>query len=193
MKYYIEITLLPDAETGLGFLWQKMYQQIHLALVEIKDANEKVNVGVSFPKYGGKTFPLGDTVRLFGKTPEDLKAIRLDHWLERLSDYVSMTGVQEVPQHIETHACFKRKQPKMDFMKRVEKQAKRHGVSIEAALEHFKNYDKNNMLTLPFVSVYSQTWKQHFPLFIEKSGTPSYMAGPFDTYGLSKEATVPWF
>ena len=40
MKHYIEITLLPDAEVGLGFIWQKMYQQIHLALVEVKDANE---------------------------------------------------------------------------------------------------------------------------------------------------------
>lgn len=193
MKHYIEITLLPDAEVGLGFIWQKVYRQIHLALVEIKDVDEKVNIGVSFPKYGSKTFPLGDTVRLFGKTPEDLKAVRLDHWLERLSDYVSMTGVQKVPQSIEAHVCFRRKQPKMDFMKRVEKQAERHGVSIEAALEHFKNYDKEHQLTLPFVQAYSQTWKQYFLLFIEKNSTPSYMAGAFDTYGLSKEATVPWF
>jgi CRISPR-associated endonuclease Csy4 len=193
MNHYIEITLRPDAEVGLGFIWQKVYQQIHLALVEVKDANEKVNVGVSFPKYGAKTFPLGDTVRLFGKTPGDLKAVRLDHWLERLSDYVSMTGVQKVPQHIKTHVCFKRKQPKIDFMKRVERQAKRHGVSIEAAFEHFKNYDKEHQLTLPFVSVFSQTWKQHFPLFVEKNNTTSGMAGQFDTYGLSKEATVPWF
>lgn len=193
MKHYIEITLLPDAEVGLGFIWQKVYQQIHLALVEIKDANEKVNVGVSFPKYGGKTFPLGDTIRLFGNTPDDLKAVRLDQWFSRLSDYVSMTGVKEVPQHIKTYVCFRRKQPKMDFMKRVEKQAKRHCVSIETALEHFRNYDKEHQLTLPFVQVYSQTWKQNFPLFIEKNSASSHMTGQFDTYGLSKEATLPWF
>lgn len=193
MNHYIEITLRPDAEVGLGFIWQKVYQQIHLALVEVKDADEKVNVGVSLPKYGSKTFPLGDTVRLFGNMPEDLKALRLDHWLGRLSDYVAMTGIREVPQHIENHVCFRRKQPKMDFMKRVEKQAKRHGVSIEAALEHFSNYAKDDQLTLPFVSVYSQTSKQHFPLFIEKNATPSPVTGKFDTYGLSKEATVPWF
>lgn len=193
MKHYIEITLRPDAEVGLGFIWQKVYQQIHLALVEVKDVDEKVNVGVSFPQYGSKTFPLGDAMRMFGKTPDDLNALRLDHWLGRLSDYVAMTDVREVPQHIEAHVCFRRKQPKADFMKRVEKQAERHGVSIEAALEHFKNYDKNNLLTLPFVQAYSQTWKQYFPLFIEKNATPSSVTGKFDTYGLSKEATVPWF
>lgn len=193
MKHYIEITLLPDAEVGLGFLWQKVYQQIHLALVEVKDVNEKVNVGVSFPKYGSKTFPLGDTVRLFGETPDDLNVLRLGHWLGRLTDYVTMKGVQEVPKNTKTYVCFRRKQPKLEFMKRVEKQAKRHGVSIEAALEHFKNYDKEHQLTLPFVSVYSQTWKQHFPLFVEKNSAPSGKTGNFDTYGLSKEATVPWF
>lgn len=193
MKHYIEITLLPDAEVGLGFLWQKVYQQIHLALVEVKDADEKVNVGVSFPKYGSKTFPLGDTIRLFGKTLEDLNALRLDHWLERLPDYISMTAIRAVPHSVETNVCFRRKQPKMDFMKRVEKQAKRHGVSMKAALEHFRNYDKEHQLTLPFVQVYSQTWKENFPLFVEKNSASSHMTGPFDTYGLSKEATVPWF
>jgi CRISPR-associated endonuclease Csy4 len=98
-----------------------------------------------------------------------------------------------VPQNVEEFVCFRRKQPKMDFMKRVEKQAKRHGTTIEEALEHFKNYDKDNTLTLPFVHMYSKTWKQNFPLFIEENIYSSYVFGKFDTYGLSKEATVPCF
>jgi len=193
MKHYIEITLLPDAEVGLGFIWQKVYQQIHLALVEVKDTDEKVNIGVSFPKYTNHAFPLGDTLRLFAKTPDELMALGLNKWLERLLDYVLIADIQEVPKNIETHVCFSRKQPKMDFMTRVEKQAKRHGVSIEEALNHFKNYDKESVLSLPFVNIYSQTWKQPFPLFIEKRDTSLCVSEKFDTYGLSKEATVPWF
>ena len=51
MKNYIEITLLPSAEITLSFLWEKLYQQLHLALVEIQDSDKSVSVGVSFPKY----------------------------------------------------------------------------------------------------------------------------------------------
>jgi CRISPR-associated endonuclease Csy4 len=120
-------------------------------------------------------------------------ALRLNKWLERLLDYVLIADIQEVPKNIETHVCFSRKQPKMDFMTRVEKQAKRHGVSIEEALNHFKNYDKESLLSLPFVNIYSQTWKQPFPLFIEKRDSSLCVSEKFDTYGLSKQATVPWF
>lgn len=36
MKNYIELTLNPDLETPLYYLWEKLFQQIHLALVENK-------------------------------------------------------------------------------------------------------------------------------------------------------------
>lgn len=193
MKYYIEITLLPDAEVGLGFLWQKVYQQLHLALAQIKNENGLENIGVSFPQYGDKTFPLGKSLRLFARLADDLESLKIDQWFERLLDYVNISSLFAVPKDVHEYAVFSRKQPKMDFMRRVEKQATRHGVTIEEALEHFKNYEKENTLTLPFVNAYSQTWKKNFPLFIEKTAYASETLGKFDTYGLSKEATVPWF
>ena len=51
MNYYQDITLLPDADIGLYFLWQKVYQQIHLALVENKSADNASAIGVAFPEY----------------------------------------------------------------------------------------------------------------------------------------------
>ncbi|MCO4790206.1 type I-F CRISPR-associated endoribonuclease Cas6/Csy4, partial [Vibrio cholerae] len=39
MNYYQEITLLPDADIALGFLWQNVFQQVHIALVEHKVAS----------------------------------------------------------------------------------------------------------------------------------------------------------
>ena len=44
MKNYIEMTLLPDADITLNFLWEKLYQQLHLALVEIQDSDKTVPV-----------------------------------------------------------------------------------------------------------------------------------------------------
>ena len=37
MKHYIEITLLPNPDINLLSLWSKVFQQIHLGLVEMQD------------------------------------------------------------------------------------------------------------------------------------------------------------
>ncbi len=59
MKHYIDIILLPDPEIPLYFLWEKVYQQLHLALVEIKEPDNKVKVGVAFPQYDEQQHQLG--------------------------------------------------------------------------------------------------------------------------------------
>ena len=64
MNHYQEITLLPAIEVNLGFLWTKVYQQLHLALAEHKTNNNKSTVGVSFPQYGQESFPLGSKFRV---------------------------------------------------------------------------------------------------------------------------------
>ncbi len=57
MNYYQEITLLPDVDISLGFLWQNVFQQVHIALVEHKvDANQS-SVAVGFPDYLRAKFP----------------------------------------------------------------------------------------------------------------------------------------
>lgn len=90
MKKYVEITLLPDAEIDLHFLWEKLYQQLHLAFVEIADDQGMINVGVSFPRYEctEEKRSLGYKLRLFAESEDALRALQLDKWLARLSDYV---------------------------------------------------------------------------------------------------------
>ena len=65
MNAYLEITLLPDVDIALNFLIQKVYQQLHLKFVEMKDGNGSQPVGVSFPKYDTAANTLGDKIRLF--------------------------------------------------------------------------------------------------------------------------------
>ena len=50
MEYYREITLLPDAEVPLYFLWTKVYSRLHIAFADRKNKFSTV-YAVSFPEY----------------------------------------------------------------------------------------------------------------------------------------------
>ena len=46
MNYYQELSLLPQEEIPINFLWSKVFQQIHLGLVEMQDDQLRVPIGV---------------------------------------------------------------------------------------------------------------------------------------------------
>ena len=212
MKYYLDITLLPDAEANLGFLWQKVYQQLHLALVENKVAENRSAIAISFPKYGDKAFPLGDKVRLFAEKQEQLIQLDIGNWLNRLTDYVHYTSIKNVPEPITKYVCFKRKQFKSTEKIRVEadkwapKLAKKLNKPLEDVLTRLNERKYEDKFTLPFINMMSLSSKQElglsnnrqFKLFIEKKVANNMKEGVFNCYGLSfreseKTATVPWF
>lgn len=205
MKYYQDITLLPDAEANLGFLWQKVYQQVHLALVENKTADNTSNIAVSFPKYHDKEFPLGNKLRLFASSQEILQQLDINKWLSRLTDYTHCTSIKETPISKVKFVCFKRKQFKSNLEKVAQRQAKYKGIEFSQALKYVKeHYDKE--IKLPYIRVESLSTntkiepmnRKKFKLFIEKNVVSSEIAGDFNCYGLSRrntqeQATTPWF
>jgi len=191
MKYYIDITLLPDAEANLGFLWQKVYQQTHLALVENKIAENQSAIAVSFPKYGDKKFPLGDKLRLLSEDKAQLQQLNMGRWLSRLTDYTHITSIKNVPLIINEYACFKRKQFKSNLTKEALRRAKYKNESLEIALAHFKHYQIKT--ELPFIDMKSLTKDEQFKLFIDCVITESLKHSDFNCYGLSKGGNVPWF
>lgn len=197
MKYYLDITLLPDTEANLGFLWQKVYQQIHLALVENKIAENQSAIAISFPKYEDKEFPLGDKLRLLANEQEQLKQLNIEHWLSRLIDYTHIKPIKEVPLTVNQFARFKRKQFKSNLVKEAKRRAKYKGESLEVALEHFKHYQAES--SLAFINMSSLSMERdisinrNFKLFIEREILEEQERGVFNCYGLSKDATVPWF
>jgi len=197
MKYYLDITLLPDVEANLGFLWQKVYQQLHLALVENKIAKNESAIAVSFPNYGDKEFPLGDKVRLFANDQELLKKLTIEKWLSRLNDYTHLKSIKEVPLTINQFARFKRKQFKSNLLKEAKRRAKYKNESIELALQHFKYYQTESSLAHINMTSLSMNGdisiKRNFKLFIEREILKEQEQGIFNCYGLSKDATVPWF
>jgi CRISPR-associated protein (Cas_Csy4). len=79
MKVYQEITLLPGAEISAGFLWQKLYQPLHMLMVETQDKSAEHWISVSFPQYTQKF--LGHKLRVFAQTEEALQNFGYPHFV----------------------------------------------------------------------------------------------------------------
>jgi CRISPR-associated endonuclease Csy4 len=188
MNYYIEIKMQCDPEIGLGFLWKKVFTQIHLALAERGNGG----VGVSFPKYGDTVFPMGDTLRLFASTQDALTALNLGEWLARLQDYVAISAIQKTPDSLQEYAQFSRKQVKTGQERQARRYAKRHNITYEEALKKYSDMEEKT-LSLPFIMTQSLSTGQEMKLFIQKSLTETQTEGEFNSYGLSQKASVPCF
>lgn len=214
-KYYIDITLIPDDEVGLGFIWQKVYKQIHILLADNKVDKHDSSIGLSFPKYGDKSFPLGDKLRIMAQTKEELIELKIDRCLRRINYYIHIKPIKTVPDGINKFVCFKRKQFKSPgkIRKNIEHRAK---IIAEKNNLDFSEV-KNNLLSTmdnvkesfdyPFINVESLSSggqtdpsdRKWFKLFIERQDAPAAVGiRRFTCYGLSRRSRgeqmpVPWF
>lgn len=195
MQHYVEITLLPNDEIGHYFLWSKIYQQLHLALVT-SAAGQPCAVGACFPEYSAGQPRLGRKVRLFAQDAAMLTALKLPEWLSRLSDYSHISSIKPVPAHTQ-YALVARKQCVTSPERLARRRAKRKGESYEQALSHYSGI-KTEASNLPYVDFQSESTqgereKHRFRLLISQRLVSKPEEGAFSCYGLSKGATVPWF
>ncbi|MGV3526022.1 MAG: type I-F CRISPR-associated endoribonuclease Cas6/Csy4 [Candidatus Sericytochromatia bacterium] len=192
MKVYQEITLLPSVDIELYFLWEKVFQQIHLALVEIQDENHQVSVGIAFPGYSCKPFALGTQLRLFAPEESHLQQLEASKWLNRLSDYVHITGIRSVG-NVQGHVRYKRQQPKSSVERLARRKAQRENIPLEQALDALKAFQEQQVKT-PYIHIKSHSSNHRFRLFINQETAQQACEGRFNTYGLSlAQATVPHF
>lgn len=199
MKFYQEITLIDQVEISPYFIWSKLYTQLHIALVEQKDANEKVNIGVSLPKYiyeqGNETktskVHLGNKLRIFAEDQAALEKLNIPQWLARLTDYVHITSIREVPENIKGYATYSRKQVKTNAERLARHRIKRGDIGFDEALARYSNVVKTT--DLPYIQLKSLTSDKSFKLFIEKKNAEKSETQVFSTYGLSSESSVPEF
>ena len=215
MKFYLEITLLPNPEVGVNFLWSKVFQQIHLGLVEIQDDQGKAPIGLSFPEYviGDKYSLLGSKLRLFANDEAMLNQFDAVKWLARLSDYVHCTSIRPVPEKIVGYAIYQREQPKTNPERLARRYAKRHGVDFDTALNglvdlkstekplnadfkiqfRYCEMTKKNIAS-PFIRLKSMSSEQTFCLWIKKIPADTQSSATyFSSYGLSAVSSVPEF
>jgi len=192
MKYYQQLQLLPDAEISVYVLWEKAFQQVHLALAEAQkgDVNK---IGITFPEYNAETFQLGDKLRVFASTEEELNQLNLKQWFNRLVDYVHISRVRLVPDTITEYVLFKGYRPKSSNERLARRRAKRHGISFEKALEHFKEREEE-FSRLPFINLKSLSNGHRFKLFIacdKKANVTNDKI--FTSYGLGLNNALPMF
>lgn len=196
MKYYIEVTLMKNDDFSPYELWSRIYTQLHIAFAEIKDANNKVNIGLSFPQYRfnaekGIGF-LGEKIRLFAETQADLEKLNIQKWLEHLTDYLHITSVREVPEaKISGYAIYSRKQVKTNAERLARHRVKRGDIGFDEALARYSNVVTTT--DLPYIQMKSLTSDKSFKLFIEKKPATKSETLVFSTYGLSSVSTVPEF
>lgn len=200
MNYYIEVTLMENDQFSPYELWSQLYPQLHLALVEAKNADNKVSIGFSFPQYRfhqdkGVGF-IGTKLRLFAESEANLKKLDIRRWLERLEDYVHVTSIREVPNDIKNYAIYKRKQVKTNAQRLARHRVKRGDIGFDEALARYSNVvTTTNMpyIEMKSLSTSDQQSEKRFKLFIEKQPAEKTETQVFSTYGLSSVSSVPEF
>jgi CRISPR-associated endonuclease Csy4 len=194
VKYYLEITLLPNSDINLFSLWSKIFQQIHLGLVEIQDDQGRVPIGISFPDYviGEKYSLLGDKLRLFAQDEATLSQFNATKWLSRLSEHVHCSSIRTVPEKISGYAIYQREQSKTSKERLARRYAKRHSIDYETALGHYKRMEYQT-IAAPFIRLKSLSSDKAFCLWIKKTVIERPSGSIFSSYGLSAESTVPEF
>ena len=200
MNYYIEVTLMENDQFSPYELWSQLYPQLHLAVVEAKNADNKVNIGFSFPQYRFHQDKgvglIGTKLRLFAESEADLKKLDIRRWLERLEDYVHVTSIREVPNDIKNYAIYKRKQVKTNAQRLARHRVKRGDIGFDEALARYSNVvTTTNMpyIEMKSLSTSDQQSEKRFKLFIEKQSAEKSETQVFSTYGLSSVSSVPEF
>ncbi len=196
MKYYQDITLIPDMEVSIGFLWHKVFQQIHIGLADNKQPDGTSAIAVSFLEYNKAGFPLGSQLRLFTESEQQLVQFNAGKWLERLQDYCHIKPIRQVSD-VKNFVRFQRKATKSPERK-AQRLAEHLQKPVDEVIKYRKKNDLFNESKLPFINMESQAStetgdKNKFRLFIEQTFHDESIQGSFDCYGLSKTATVPWF
>lgn len=189
MDHYLDIRLRPDPDFPAEMLMGALYSKLHRALHDL-NADD---IGVSFPdhKTGVRARTPGDRLRLHAGQArlEQLMAIS---WLTGMRDHVVLEAIRPVPAEVR-HRIVRRRQFNTGGPSRAKRLAQRHGIEIEEA-QRLMEKPAARPIGLPFVQVSSRSSGQRFALFIEHGQPQSQpLPGRFNHYGLSSEATVPWF
>lgn len=185
--HYIDVTVVPDPESGTPQLLGALYNRLHLALVQ----QGMDSIGVSFPGYSMAPRSLGSKLRLHGTDASLRKLFSID-WLKGMRDHVRMTDVAPAPANA-PHRAVQRKQFKTSVERLRRRRMKRKGETVEqvqAAIPSSVERTPN----LPYVHIRSRSTAQPFCLFIALGPLgPAAVPGHFNRYGLGNPATVPWF
>ncbi|MDF1830219.1 type I-F CRISPR-associated endoribonuclease Cas6/Csy4 [Cycloclasticus pugetii] len=183
MDYYQDIKITPDNEMRANVLLNKVYSKLHKTLFIQKSKD----VGISFPQY---KVLLGNIIRIHGSEAK-LNELKTIDWLGGLAGYSSISPIQHIPHDVK-YRVISRKQPSMTEAK-LRRLIKRGSITPESVKDYkVKMFEKG--LDNPYLELDSTSSghkHRRYIAFGELLSNP--LKGDFDSFGLSKKATIPWF
>lgn len=196
MNYYQEITLI-EGDKRLYEIWSDVFNQIHIALVDIRNKHNVESIGVSFPSYryeekNSQNFAMmGNKLRIFAPNQKDLETLNIDDWLARLTDYVHIKDIKEVGDKASSYVSVQRYR-----FKPVEVQAQtlsdKLKISYDEAMVTVAKRKKE--MAVPFIQMHSQTNNSNYRLSVLQLPSDKAKSGSFNVYGMngmSNHVTVP--
>lgn len=185
MDAYLELQLLPDPEFPPAMLMNALFAKLHRALV----SHGEGRIGISFPDVGSGQ--LGQRLRLHGQAA-DLEKLMASNWLQGMRDHLAAFAIRPVPDGVK-HRIVRRVQAQSNPERLRRRLIRRKGIGEDEARTAIPD-SVAQVLALPSLIVTSQSTQQQFRLFIEHLPVQAESSpGNFTSYGLSKEASVPWF
>ncbi len=187
MDHYLDIRLRPDPEFTPPLLMSALFSKLHRVLVQ----SGQDSIGVSFPEHDAEQPSLGSCLRLHGLRLGIERLMALN-WLNSMQDHIEVMSIRPIPKTV-SYCIVQRVQAKSSA-ERLRRRAIKHlGLNEAQALERIPDTIEKR-IHLPFVSIRSQSTGQRFRLFIEhRKLQPTPSNGRFNAYGLSRQATIPWF
>lgn len=187
MNCYIDIRIRPDPEFSPVVLMSALFGKLHRVLTAMKVDD----LGISLPEHGEGPPRLGGRLRLHGNAVS-LERLMGENWMQGMGDHVHVSDIQPVPNDA-CHRVVRRRQFKTSVERLRRRRAKRHGETMEQVCARIPEGIERKS-DLPFVVLRSLSTGHNFSLFIEHGPEGSEpVKGTFNSYGLSKGATVPWF
>lgn len=184
MDHYQDIRVLPDPEFQEEVLMAALFAKLHRAL----GARGKGDIGISFPDHDLKP---GARLRLHGQRAA-LAELEAARWRAGLQDYCQSGELAAVPE-VQGWRTVSRVQVKSSPERLLRRSVRKGWLTEEQAQQRLSSIVEQRT-TLPWLNIKSLSSGQHFRLFIchgELLAEP--VSGTFSSYGLSAQATIPWF
>ena len=184
MDFYIDLILQEDDEIPIYFIRNKVFAKFHKALYELKETS----IGISFPKYKTK---LGNVIRLHGEKL-NLNALQKNNWLGGLVGYCDVSDILPIPEKTKRHRTISRVRQNMSNSK-LQRLVKRETI-LDEKIKDYKTKMLSTELDTPYLELKSTSNQQLYRRYIQFGKISAQKTeGKFDSFGLSKTATVPIF
>ena len=188
ITHYFDIKAIPQEDMTEDLIIDELLGSLHNLLVRTE---LKGKIGLGFPNFNLNK-RLGGILRLFSSEEyllEFEKAVKIDNTIR---DYAVITENKRVPDRIKGHTVFSRIRPREISQSQIKRYQKRNPDKWTEAFAQEVNNNRLMTFGAPHFKIRSASTKQHFTIWVKRKEQEESF-GLFDSYGLSKGASVPHF